>query len=189
MAVIALALMQTSEAQHRSPIAVDYPAAGSIFPPEFPAPTFLWRDAEPKATSWRIEIASADGAVHKKVNAAGEPMQVGELDPDCKGAVPPTLSPEQAAAHTWTPDAETWTAIKRHSITRPAVLTFTGYSGGSGEAVSSGEVTISTSKDPVGAPIFYRDVPIIPSPTEKGVIKPLPSFAIGLIKLETAQRG
>jgi len=27
--------------------------------------------------------------------------------------------------------------------------------------------------DPVGAPIFYRDVPLIPSELEEGVIKPL----------------
>jgi hypothetical protein len=25
-------------------ITMDYPAQGSIFPPEFPAPTWLWRD-------------------------------------------------------------------------------------------------------------------------------------------------
>lgn len=34
----------------------------------------------------------------------------------------------------------------------------------------------------MGAPIFYRDVPLIASPTEKGVIQPLPASAIHLIK-------
>ena len=48
-------------------------------------------------------------------------------------------------------------------------------------AVSSGRVTIRTSKDPVGAPIFYRDVPLMPSETEKGIIKPLAANAIPLI--------
>jgi Flp pilus assembly protein TadD len=179
MVIVSLALLQTAAA---AKITVDYPADGSVFPPEFPAPTLLFRDAEPKSTSWVIEVASADGSVRKRVKSAGEPMRIGELDPECKGAIPPTLSPEQAAAHTWTPDAETWSAIKQHSVNQPAKLSITGYAEGSTEPVSSGEVAISTSKDPVGAPIFYRDVPIIPSPTEKGVIKPLPSFAIGLIK-------
>ena len=39
----------------------------------------------------------------------------------------------------------------------------------------------TTSADPVGAPIFYRDVPLMPSETEKGVIKPLAAGAIPLI--------
>ncbi len=39
-----------------------------------------------------------------------------------------------------------------------------------------------TAKQPVGAPIFYRDVPLIPSVGENGVISPLPKSAIGLIK-------
>jgi tetratricopeptide (TPR) repeat protein len=38
------------------------------------------------------------------------------------------------------------------------------------------------SADPVGAPIFYRDVPLMPSETEKGFIKPLASGAVPLIE-------
>ncbi|MGD0941468.1 MAG: tetratricopeptide repeat protein [Terracidiphilus sp.] len=48
--------------------------------------------------------------------------------------------------------------------------------------VSTGQVSIETSQDPVGAPIFYRDVPLMPSQTEKGIIKPLDPSAIPLIK-------
>jgi tetratricopeptide (TPR) repeat protein len=47
--------------------------------------------------------------------------------------------------------------------------------------LSRGRVSILTSRDPVGAPIFYRDVPLMPSETEKGVIKPLAPAAIPLI--------
>jgi tetratricopeptide (TPR) repeat protein len=42
-------------------------------------------------------------------------------------------------------------------------------------------VTIQTSKDPVGAPIFYRDVPLMPEETQKGVIQPLGASALPLI--------
>ena len=49
------------------------------------------------------------------------------------------------------------------------------------QPVSRGRVTIETSKDPVGAPIFYRDVPLMPSEVAKGVIKPLAPAAIPLI--------
>ena len=46
-------------------------------------------------------------------------------------------------------------------------------------------VNIQTSTDPVGAPIFYRDVPLIPTPPdqgERGVIKPLPDSVLPKIK-------
>jgi len=33
-------------------ITIDYPAEGSIFPPEITAPTFLWRDAMEWARNW-----------------------------------------------------------------------------------------------------------------------------------------
>ncbi len=46
---------------------------------------------------------------------------------------------------------------------------------------SIGKVEFSISNDPVGAPIFYRDVPLMPSETEKGVIKPLAANALPLI--------
>ena len=50
------------------------------------------------------------------------------------------------------------------------------------EPISQGSTEISVSSDPVGAPIFYRDVPLMPSETEKGFIKPLASSAIPLIE-------
>ena len=109
---------------------------------------------------------------------------MGKIDPRCTAPTnrPPGLTPEQAAAHTWTPDAETWATIKRASTEHPATLTIAGYRAPDVEpAVSRGQVTIRTSADPVGAPIFYRDVPLMPSETEKGVIKPLAKNAVPLI--------
>ena len=47
--------------------------------------------------------------------------------------------------------------------------------------VSAGEFTLQISKDSVGAPIFYRDVPLMPSATEKGIIKPLDQTKLPLI--------
>jgi tetratricopeptide (TPR) repeat protein len=43
-------------------------------------------------------------------------------------------------------------------------------------------MTMRTSKDPVDAPVFYRDVPLMPSETQKGIIKPLDPAAIPLIQ-------
>src|SRR5512133_938378 len=95
-------------------ITVDYPLEGSVFPPDFAAPTFLWRDADAKAAAWSIDIAFAGGgAAPIRVTSQGERMRVGEIDPRCVSNTnrPPELTPEQAAAHTWIPDGATWAAI------------------------------------------------------------------------------
>lgn len=43
-------------------LVIDYPEEGSVFPPEFPPPQFVWRDADGGETSWEIEITCADGS-------------------------------------------------------------------------------------------------------------------------------
>ena len=104
-----------------APITIDYPEDGSIFPPEITAPTFLWRDASSSATRWRIEIAFGDGSAAIHAESPGERLRIGEIDQRTVAATNelPKLSPQQAAAWTWTPDAETWRAIKtRSSVAR-----------------------------------------------------------------------
>ena len=165
-------------------ITIDYPEEGSIFPPEITPPTFIWHDAAPHATAWVIDVAFSDGSPAMEVKAPGERLHIGEIDPRCVGNTNklPELTPQQAAAWTWRPDEATWAAIKQHSRERPATLTITGWEGDqSHAAVSKGQVVTQTSKDPVGAPIFYRDVPLMPSELQKGVIKPLAPNAIPLI--------
>ena len=54
--------------------------------------------------------------------------------------------------------------------------------------MSRGRVSIRTSTDPVGAPIFYRDVPLMPSDGEKGVIKPLDQKLVPLIAWRLRER-
>jgi len=66
-----------------APIVIDYPAGGSVFPPDMAAPTFLWRDPAPGAVSWRIDVSFADGSAAIHVTAKGERMRIGEIDPRC----------------------------------------------------------------------------------------------------------
>jgi Flp pilus assembly protein TadD len=170
---------------HLAAITVDYPADGAVFPPEITPPTFLWRDAAASATSWAIDITFPDRARGIRVKASAERMHIGEIDPQAvsRNNEPPKLTPEQAAARAWTPDAETWAAIKKRSVESPATIAIAGFRAENlKQPVSSGQVTIQTSRDPAGAPIFYRDVPLMPNQSEQGVIKPLPTEAIGLIK-------
>ncbi len=165
-------------------ITIDYPLNESIFPPEITAPAFLWRDPS-QATNWRIEIKFADGKSVVHFKSRGEPMSVGEIDQRCisKTNELPKLTPEQAAAHTWKPDPKAWEEIKKQTVATPAQVIVTGYNANESKGILSiGRISIHTSKDPVGAPIFYRDVPLMPSETEKGIIKPLAANAIQLIE-------
>ncbi|MGA2065772.1 MAG: tetratricopeptide repeat protein [Thermoguttaceae bacterium] len=165
-------------------IAVDYPEDGSIFPPEITPPTFLWHDACDAASAWRIDVEFCDGSPAVSLLVQGEPPSIGEIDPRCVAETnePPRLTPREAAARTWTPDAGVWEEIKKHSVAGPATATITGI--GDGEQprdVSRGQITFNTSRDPVGAPIFYRDVPLMPAKLEKGVIQPIAKNAQPLI--------
>lgn len=176
-AILSLALLAVAPAQQSTGIVIDYPEEGSIFPPDFAPPTFLWHDSQVAAAGWKLEIAFPDGAPAMRLTVRGELMSIGEIDPRCvaESNQLPKLTPEQAAAHTWKPDAATWAEIKRRSAGHTATVTIAG-SGGDRALVH-----ISTSKDPVGAPIFYRDVPLMPTEVEKGVIKPIIPSAVPLV--------
>ncbi|MGD0802043.1 MAG: tetratricopeptide repeat protein [Terracidiphilus sp.] len=166
-------------------ITVDYPRDGSIFPPEITAPTFLWHDASKTANQWRIDIAFSDGTAPLHFVSRGEKLPIGEIDPRCVSNTnkPPELTPEMADAHSWAPDAISWEKIKRHSVSGPAEVIVTGVrQTDSAHILSRGQASLTTSKDTVGAPIFYRDVPLMPSATEQGLIKPLAQNAIPLIQ-------
>ena len=163
-------------------ITVDYPLEGSVFPPEITPPNFLWHDPTGSGTRWLVEVSFAGSSDTIRVEAGGDRLQVGAIDPE---AGPPIeLTPEQASTRTWRPDAATWAKIKQLSAKLPATVTISGFAPGDSKVpVSVGKVTISTSADPVGAPIFYRDVPLKTSPTGvNGPIAPLPLSAIPLIK-------
>ena len=129
-------------------------------------------------------MSFAGGSSRIEALVPGDPPPQGEIDARClserneiyKG------TPYQASARAWKPDSAVWAAIKRHSVAGPATITFFGYREGDPlRVLSRGRVTIGTSLDPVGAPIFYRDVPLMPAQTEQGVIKPLAQASLPLI--------
>lgn len=162
-------------------LSIDYPEDGSIFPPGITPPTFLWRDAA--GNSWSIDISFGHRAapIHATINA--ERFRFGPSDARCKlnPDQQPKLTPQQAATWTWAPDRATWSAIQSGSVQQPATITITGYNN-SHAAVSRAEVAIRTSRDPVGAPIFYRDVPLMPTENISGNVQPLAESANPLIQ-------
>lgn len=165
-------------------VTVDYPSNNSLFPPDIIAPVFRWRDASDGAKVWRIDIRFGGHGPHLKAESDGPRPQIGEIDERVVTSTnePPTLTAEEAAGHTWTPDEKTWAAIRKHSVNGPAIVTISGFASAQDHRLlSQGQVTIHTSADPVGAPIFYRDVPLIPSATNKGIISPIPKNSLHLV--------
>ncbi len=153
-------------------IAIDYPLNGSVFPPDMTAPTFLWRDSAPHVDSWRIDVSFANGSTEMHLSSKGERMRIGEIDPRCISNTNklPELTPEQAAAHTWKPDAATWAAIKKQAGAGAATVTISGFAAvNETQPLSRGSMQMHVSADPVGAPIFYRDVPLMPSEIGEGI--------------------
>jgi tetratricopeptide (TPR) repeat protein len=165
---------------------IDVPAKGAIYPPDIIPPQFAWRDDNPAAKIWSIEIVFGNRAHPIRAWSAGEKMQLGELDTSLTGFVPPALTLQQAETHIWRPNPKTWEEIKKQSVDRPATVIVSGFLNRSDrEPVSRAQSTLQTSKDPVGAPIFFRDVPLIPPPPEsaqRGVIKPLPDSVLPKIR-------
>jgi len=181
IATVRAAVRRASDA---APLAVDYPLNESVFPPDMVPPRFLWHDPQAAADRWLVDVALQDGRAHVYVLTDAPAPPPGEIDPRCIGATNEVYKPTpyQASARSWQPSEAVWKAIKARSVERPAVVTIVGLrSGDPSTILSRGRATIQTSRDPVGAPIFYRDVPLMPSQTEKNVIKPLAEQALPLI--------
>jgi hypothetical protein len=162
------------------PLSIDYPEDGSIFPPGITPPTVLWRDAA--GASWNIDIVFADKTPPIHFVTGGERIKIPPIDTQAVSDTnkPPTLTDQQAADFTWTPDAATWATIQTHSVAAPARLVISGMRDGR-TVLSQAHVAFTTSPDPVGAPIFYRDVPLMPTAGVNGVVSPLAPDAIHLI--------
>ncbi len=164
-------------------IVVDYPLNGTLFPPDIAAPTVIWRDPAASARRWQIDVTFANGAPPIHISSKGEGLKIGEIDERCISNTNklPELTKEEAEAHAWKPEAATWAAIKKEAGAGAATVAIRGMEPAGVEPVSQADLAISFSADPVAAPIFYRDVPLMPSDAEKGFIKPLAQSAIPLI--------
>jgi tetratricopeptide (TPR) repeat protein len=119
-------------AANTSSIKITYPQNETLFPPEIVPPTFRWEDGNQEAGRWLVRVEFGDGQ-------------------------PPVsrLSGEQR----WTPEPQDWEIIKKCSLEKDARVLVLGVGAGrSARVVSAATVVIRTSRDEVGAPLFYREV-------------------------------
>jgi hypothetical protein len=116
-------------------LAITHPRDHTVFPPEMASPVFSWEDNRPDSKNWliRIDFASRERPIH---------VLCGE--------------------NQWTPeDRAIWETVKANSTDHEALVTIFGLGGEEGRTITSkGSLSISTSTDEVGAPIFYQQVPL-----------------------------
>jgi tetratricopeptide (TPR) repeat protein len=172
---------KTAAANDAATVSIVYPENDSIFPPGMTAPTVLWRD-DSGAEEWRISVQFADGAAAIEATVPGVHPHPGPIDERCVAPTnkPPAMTANLAGAWSWKPDAATWATIQQHSVKSAATIHVAGLRGGT-KASLPGRVRISTSTDTINAPIFYRDVPLMPTQNTDGVVQPLPASAVHLI--------
>lgn len=181
--VIQSVIQSDRESDKPASLTIDYPHDKTIFPPEIVPPTFLWHEPTERADTWLIDVALGDSG-HIFVLSPGASPPAGRIDPECiaKNNEIYEPTPYQASAKSWTPTDDVWAAVKQGSVDFAASVTVLGFRGTEpGKVLSCGRISITTSSDPVGAPIFYRDVPLAPALTQKGVIAPLGQYAVTLI--------
>ncbi|HPE76456.1 MAG TPA: tetratricopeptide repeat protein [Draconibacterium sp.] len=110
------------------------PVNGSVFPPEFPSPTFLWEDNNPKSKQWLVNI---------KINQTENIISAFVTN------------------KSWKPDYDTWERIKNNSSNKPVTFTVAGIESEKGnEVLSLQKINITISTDSVGSPVFFRAVPL-----------------------------
>lgn len=115
-------------------LTIAYPYDGAVFPPEIAAPRFHWNDGISEVSVWVVSFSFEDG--HRTIRT-------------------------RLAAPEFEPSRALWETIKRHSVESPVRMTVTGWGGADGRsALSTGAVHFYTSRDRVGAPVFYRQVPV-----------------------------
>ena len=125
---------------------ITYPRDGALFPPDIAAPTFTWKSASTGSDTWLVKLKFQD---------SGEDLNF--------------LLPKAE----WAPKETIWSEIKRRSIEKDATLKVLGVRNEKAEKIlCAGEVTFRTSKDEVGAPIFYREVnlPFVEAVTDPSAI-------------------
>ena len=116
----------------RGGLTIEYPLDETLFPPEIVPPTFRWQDADPGSDTWLVTLKFSDGG--ERASFLTHDME-------------------------WTPSQTQWETLKTRSLEKQARVSVLGVSGGApGEILSAASISISTSRDEVGAPVFYREV-------------------------------
>ncbi|MGA2864291.1 MAG: tetratricopeptide repeat protein [Verrucomicrobiota bacterium] len=129
---LAQVLAAYQETKDYPSLTIRYPQEGTVFPPEIVPCTFSWQDTAAGADTWLILV---------------------------QFQAPPGRRCFLSRRAEWTPGREDWEQLKRRSRENPARVTVLGFAAAAPlKILSRGRVSLSTSADEVGAPLFYREV-------------------------------
>ena len=111
---------------------ITYPYDGAVFPPEIAAPVITWDDTNTASKQWLVMVEFS--SQHTPIYAFAD-------------------------KHYWEPDKPTWEIIKANSVRGSAKIIVYGFDNKRAcNITAKNRIRISTSKDPVDASIFYRQV-------------------------------
>ncbi|MBC8468727.1 MAG: tetratricopeptide repeat protein [Planctomycetes bacterium] len=128
------------DAQYNS-LTIRYPLNDTLFPPEIIPPAFHWEDANSASDIWLLTVKFQNADTHASSSHVNNRMNF-------------IVQESQ-----WTPKTDDWETIKKRSMEKQALVTILGVNHLSrGKILSAGQISIKTSADPVGAPLFYREV-------------------------------
>jgi tetratricopeptide (TPR) repeat protein len=114
-------------------VAVRYPRDGIVFPRELPAPTFEWDSSAAGAGPWVAALFLGDSNIVAAVTQGTR----------------------------WQVDEVAWNRIRQDAGVTQALFAAIGLSAADGRTVrASAGVRLRMASEPVGAPIFCRDVPL-----------------------------
>jgi hypothetical protein len=115
-------------------LSIAYPYDRTVFPPEIVAPEVEWTDADTSSERWLVSVEFGNGT---------RPVYA--------------LTNKQH----WAPDKKIWDLIKANSVDSEARITVYGFEDKQEFRITGkNSIRIFTSKDPVDASIFYRQVPL-----------------------------
>lgn len=114
------------------PLEIQYPLNGTLYPPDLGLTTFSWKDASPQVNAWIVWLRFSDASQDRSW---------------------------LATQPNWTPTPAEWEEIKKLATAQEARVVLLGFQRSQPKQIlSCGKATFRTSTDPVGAPIFYREV-------------------------------
>jgi len=135
-------------------LTIRYPLNETLFPPEIVPPTFHWEDANSTSDTWLITIKFQDD--QDRMNPVRNSKGGENAGQKAKISNGMNFLVRESQ---WTPGAEKWEVIKKRSVEKQAMVAILGVNRWSrGKILSAGRILIKTSKDQVGAPLFYREV-------------------------------
>jgi hypothetical protein len=143
LAIVLISFYYTMKQQSiNSTIRFSFPMDNALFPIDFTSPTFYWEDSNNPSKSWVVSVS-----LWNKKNYYQETV----ID------------------NKWKPSVEIWEKIKTNSGFKKIEIKVKRTNPSKTLSEETGKLTIKISKDEVGAPILYRQIPLPFSFAEKNI--------------------